>query len=117
LPAPWNEKLTEFQKLLILKALRPDKLIPGLQNWICDMIGKEFIIFPTFDLSKVFKDSSIITFLIFLLSAGSDPAADFLRFAEEICMSKRYDSISLGQGQVQLNGGWILLPFVSELDA
>lgn len=119
LPEPWESKLSPFQKLLVLKAFRPDKLIPGLQNWISYKIGKEFIIYPTFDLSKGYKDSSIITPLIFLLSAGSDPVADFLRFAEEMSMSKRYDSISLGQGQgkraeemirnAQLNGGWILL--------
>lgn len=36
--------------------------------------------------------------LIFVLSAGSDPVADFVKFAEEKEMSKRYDQISLGQG-------------------
>lgn len=51
---------------------------------------------PTFELSKCFKDSSIITPLIFVLSTGSDPVADFLRFAEEMSMGKRIDSISLG---------------------
>jgi dynein heavy chain len=39
-----------------------------------------------------------MTPLIFVLSAGSDPVADFLKFAEEQNMSKRVDSISLGQG-------------------
>jgi dynein heavy chain, axonemal len=37
--------------------------------------------------------------LIFVLSQGSDPIADFLKFAEEQEMLKKYDSISLGQGQ------------------
>lgn len=40
-----------------------------------------------------------MTPLIFVLSAGSDPVADFLKFAEEMTMSKKYESISLGQGQ------------------
>jgi dynein heavy chain len=39
-----------------------------------------------------------MTPLIFVLSAGSDPVADFLKFAEELNMIKRIDSISLGQG-------------------
>lgn len=74
---------------------------------------------PTFDLSKCFEDSGTTTPLIFVLSSGSDPVADFKKFAEEKGMSKRYDSISLGQGQGkkaekliaanQARGGWVLL--------
>lgn len=56
------------------------------------------MIAPPFDLAKCFDDSSTTTPLIFVLSAGSDPVADFKKFAEEKGMSKRYDSISLGQG-------------------
>lgn len=62
-------------------------------------MGERFIIAPTFDLGKCYKDSTITTPLIFVLSPGSDPVADFLRFAEECGMGKRIDSISLGQGQ------------------
>ncbi len=62
-------------------------------------IGKQFVIAPPFDLAKCFDDTSTTTPLIFVLSAGSDPVADFKKFAEEKGMSKRYDSISLGQGQ------------------
>ena len=74
---------------------------------------------PTFDLSKCYRDSSISTPLIFVLSAGSDPVADFLKFAEESGMQDRYKSISLGQGQGKIakelvtlgytKGLWVLL--------
>lgn len=63
------------------------------------IMGQRFIISPTFDLGKCYKDSTIQTPLIFVLSPGSDPVADFLKFAEESGMGKRIDSISLGQGQ------------------
>jgi len=38
---------------------------------------------PTFDLDKCFKDTSQNTPLIFVLSPGSDPVADFIKFVEE----------------------------------
>lgn len=57
--------------------------------------------------------------LIFVLSAGSDPVASFMKLCAESDMSSRFDTISLGQGQgkkaeVKLEHGrtkgwWILL--------
>jgi len=47
----------------------------------------------------VFKDSSPSTPLIFVLSAGTDPAADLYKFADEMKFSKKLNPISLGQGQ------------------
>ncbi|MGH0177674.1 UNVERIFIED_CONTAM: hypothetical protein FKN15_074253 [Acipenser sinensis] len=51
------------------------------------------------DLSAVFKESSPTTPLIFVLSPGTDPAADLYKFAEEMKFSKKMNAISLGQGQ------------------
>lgn len=84
-----------------------------------EKLGKEFIEPPTFNLAKSFKDSSVTIPLIFILSPGSDPVADFHRFAEEMNMSKKLESISLGKGQdkkaesmisdAATRGGWVLL--------
>jgi len=64
-------------------------------------------------------DSSNISPLIFVLSSGSDPIADFQKFAGESDMLSRVDLVSLGQGQApkaekaiekaRLTGGWCLL--------
>ena len=47
----------------------------------------------------MFKDSSPTCPLIFVLSTGTDPAADLYKFAEEMRFSKKLNAISLGQGQ------------------
>ena len=46
-------------------------------------MGERFIVAPTFDLSKCYRDSSVVSPLIFVLSSGSDPVADFVKFAHE----------------------------------
>jgi dynein heavy chain len=84
--------------MIILKSIRPDKVPFAVQNYVTEKIGRQFIEPPTFNIGKSFNDSSITTPLIFVLSAGSDPVADFKRFAEEKNMSKKFDSISLGRG-------------------
>jgi dynein heavy chain len=59
--------------------------------------------------------------LIFVLSPGSDPVSDYLKFWDEMNMSSKYQKkiISLGQGQgihaennikeASQKGGWVLL--------
>lgn len=57
--------------------------------------------FQTANLAVVFKESASTTPLIFVLSPGTDPAADLYKFAEEMKFSKKLSAISLGQGQVK----------------
>jgi len=98
IPGEWDEKCNSFQKMIILKALRPDKMTLAVQEFITEKIGKQFIVPPTFNLPKSFKDSSVVIPLIFVLSPGSDPVADFNRFAEEMNMKNKMESVSLGKG-------------------
>jgi dynein heavy chain len=98
LPGDWDKNTDEFEKMIILKCIRPDKIIPAIENWISHHMNVEYIKPPVFDLGKCFKDSTVLTPLIFVLSSGSDPVADFKRFAEEMDMNKRQDTLSLGSG-------------------
>ena len=98
LPGEWDSKLNTFQKLIVLKSLRSDKITLGVQNFVVEHLGQPFVEPPVFNLAKSYKDSSITTPLIFVLSKGSDPVASFERFAEESNMSKKCEKISLGRG-------------------
>ncbi|XP_029005758.1 dynein axonemal heavy chain 1 [Betta splendens] len=99
LPGGWATDLTSFQKLLILRCLRADCLIQGLQDFVSVHLGQRFIEPQTSDLSVVFTESSPSTPLIFVLSPGTDPAADLYKFADVMQFSKKMSAISLGQGQ------------------
>jgi dynein heavy chain len=69
------------------------------QDFVAENTGQRFIEPQTADLHSVFKDSSPATPLIFVLSVGTDPAADLYKFADEMKFSKKLSPISLGQGQ------------------
>lgn len=72
----------------MLKSIRSDKFIDGLEIWIEQTLGRHYILPPTFDIAKCFNDSKNNLPLIFVLSAGSDPVADFKRFSVEKEMDK-----------------------------
>merc|ERR1719405_372042 len=119
LPGHWEEKLTPMQKLCWIRAFRLDNLKNAVISFIAHFIGQKFVEPPTFDIAKSFADSVNTTPLIFILSPGTDPVADVILFADKLGMGKRFESISLGQGQgpkatklienAQGTGGWVLL--------
>ncbi|KAJ1518663.1 Dynein heavy chain 7, axonemal [Coelomomyces lativittatus] len=118
-PIPWN-KLSTLSKLCIIKSLRPEKIVPCIQEFVKEQMGQKYIEPPTFDILESYEDSNNRTPLIFILSPGVDPMASLLKFAESKGMGgSKLSSISLGQGQgpiaaqmikeAQKSGGWVVL--------
>ena len=87
--------------MIVLKCIRPDKIVNAIQNFIVEKIGHKFIEPPAFDLKKSYRDSNHKMPLIFILSSGTDPVADFAKFAIDMGMNERKNSISLGQGMAK----------------
>ncbi|EAY19693.1 Dynein heavy chain family protein [Trichomonas vaginalis G3] len=118
-PGEWEVKLTLFQRLLVLRVLRPDSMGNAIQDLIQKRLGDAFLESPQFDISSSFDDSTVTAPLIFVLSVGADPASDLVKFAEKKNFSKKLSSMSLGQGQGEYaeqrlteamdRGHWLLL--------
>ena len=72
-----------------------------MTNFVARKLGKSFVEPPPFDLEKSFNDSSPFTPLVFILSYGADPTMALLKFAQDKGFKgEKFNSISLGQGQV-----------------
>ncbi|KAF4803390.1 hypothetical protein TURU_015827 [Turdus rufiventris] len=99
LPGKWEDGLDAFQKLLVLRCLRGDKITNAMQDFVVLNLDQRFIEPQTTDLSAVFRESTATTPLVFVLSPGTDPAADLYKFAEEMKFAQKLSAISLGQGQ------------------
>ncbi|XP_042293782.1 dynein axonemal heavy chain 3 [Sceloporus undulatus] len=116
-PGEWN-LATGLDRMVILRCLRPDKIIPATQCFITDNMGRIYIEPPTFDLAGSYNDSNCCAPLIFILSPGADPMAGLLKFAEDLGMES-IQTISLGQGQgpiaakminqAIIDGTWVVL--------
>ncbi|XP_004691642.1 PREDICTED: dynein heavy chain 6, axonemal [Condylura cristata] len=115
----WQPELSSFQKLILIKCCKEEKVVFVLTDFVIENLGKSFVETPPVDLATLYQDMSYATPLVFILSTGSDPMGAFQRFARESGYSERVQSISLGQGQGPIaermikeamkSGNWVFL--------
>lgn len=56
LPGDWK-RMPEFERLLIFRTLRPDRLTAAMQRFVANTIGKEYTASQPYDLERSFQVS------------------------------------------------------------
>jgi len=117
LPGDWENKVTEMQRMCIIRALRLDRVLFCANRFVSLNLGPQFADPPPFDLGAIFQSSNHRTPLIFVLSPGVDPTAQVKSLAEHLNTS--IDVCALGQGQAPVamslmnlglrSGSWVFL--------
>ena len=99
LPQEYEDTLTPFQRVMLLKILREEKLMSVIIKYVKDALGIKFTVSPPYNLGDCFGDSTNTTSLIFVLSPGADPMIYLQGLARDKDMDTRLKTLSLGQGQ------------------
>ncbi|KAM7383622.1 hypothetical protein PAMP_003257 [Pampus punctatissimus] len=136
LPQDWKNK-SSLQKLIILRALRPDRMTYTLRNFVEESMGTKYVEVPGLEFDKLYEDSGPSTPVFFILSPGVDPLKDVEKLGLKLGFSIDQGSlhnVSLGQGQEEVAervlrnasklGHWVILQnvhlvacWLSSLDA
>jgi len=122
LPGEWQVKCSPYDKLLILRALRTDRVTTALESYIISEMGERYMVQETFDMEDTYLDSSAPTPLFFVLFPGVDPGEEIEALGKKYGFTEdaqNYVSISMGQGQEKnaenvldrftQSGGWAFL--------
>jgi dynein heavy chain, axonemal len=137
LPLDWKKlEQMPFEKLLVIRALRPDRITTALDNYIRRALpfGSEFVDCDSTSNSKqilesAYKDSSTTTPIYFILSPGVNPVEDVEYLAKQMGFDtkKMLHTIALGQGQDKFandkldaghkEGFWVMLQNVHLMPA
>ncbi|KAM9806325.1 dynein axonemal heavy chain 11 isoform 1-T1 [Syngnathus typhle] len=101
LPQDWKNKSC-IQKLIILRALRPDRVMYMLRNFVVDCMGAKYVENARLEFDKLYESSSPSTPVFFILSPGVNPLKDVEKLGLTLGMSiesGNLHNVSLGQGQ------------------
>ncbi|XP_023280705.1 dynein heavy chain 11, axonemal-like [Seriola lalandi dorsalis] len=121
LPQEWKNK-SSLQKLIILRALRPDRMTYTLRNFVEESMGKKYLDAARLEFDKLYAESVPSTPVFFILSPGVDPLKDVEKLGLKLGFSidqGTLHNVSLGQGQEEVAeralrnasklGHWVIL--------
>ncbi|CAG9313552.1 unnamed protein product [Blepharisma stoltei] len=121
LPRNFKE-ISYFHKLLLIRALRPDRITSALSIFVREQLGNHYIEQTPFNMFETYKETSKTVPVFFVLFPGADPTPEVEEVAETLgitALNNKFRNISMGQGQeknaeqameqLSQNGGWVML--------
>lgn len=100
LPEAMIDSTTDFEKLMMLRCFRVDRVVRAVTDYVINTMGAKYVQPPVVNFEAIFEQSSPNSPIVFILSPGSDPASDLQKFAERFNFaSNRLKFLAMGQGQ------------------
>jgi dynein heavy chain len=93
----YNERLDQFEKMLLVRAIREDRALIAIDTYIEHAIGRSYLLVEPLDVAKLCDEASAMVPMITVLSTGSDPTGKIQDLARK--RKKVVLGISMGQGQ------------------
>lgn len=99
-PSAVQSKLSPFQRLLLVKVLRPDRLETAMHNFVAEAIGEHDTAPPPLSLLELYNtETSASEPVLFIVSPGSDPTKELEEFAETVVGREKFHQMAMGGGQ------------------
>lgn len=84
MPDEIESRITKFERLLLFKAFREEKLSFLIKDFVRDTLGPKFSESLAVSMDDVYADSDYKTPVIFVLTAGAEPTGSLLRFVKKM---------------------------------
>ncbi|CAG9464002.1 unnamed protein product [Pedinophyceae sp. YPF-701] len=96
-----GKKISSFHRLLLVQALRPDRLRSAMATYARSILGIKSVDPPAVPMTHLVEKASATSPLLFLLTPGADPSQNLLEVASRTVGSNQYEEIAMGQGQAE----------------
>ncbi|NWU42756.1 DYH10 protein, partial [Hylia prasina] len=120
LPMHYEGNVTDFQKLLLLRCFRVDRMYRAVTDYVTVTMGETYVQPPVISFDAILQQSTPFSPVVFILSPGSDPVSDLMKLAERTDFkADRLKFLAMGQGQEEIalqmleeavvHGQWLML--------
>nr|DBA32514.1 TPA: hypothetical protein GDO54_000298 [Pyxicephalus adspersus] len=101
-PAAIAKKLSLFQQVLVVQAIRPDRLQSTMALFACKTLGLKELSPAPLNLKRLSKDTLAIEPILIIISPGADPSQELQELASSEVGRECYREVAMGQGQADL---------------
>ncbi|VDN21126.1 unnamed protein product [Gongylonema pulchrum] len=119
-PPAVDTVISPFQKLLVIQAVRPERLFSAMTIFITEILGVHSVNPSPLDLGALYRaESNENEPILIFTSPGADPSQELEELAKKEISGTNFYQISMGQGQLQAaieairstaaSGGWVCL--------
>ena len=119
-PPSIAKKLSSFQEVLVVQALRPDRLQSTMEQFAIKSLGLKELSPATLNLKRLYSKDSLSTEpILVIISPGTDPSHEIEELAKTEIGKENFYQVAMGQGQADIaiqslrscatNGGWLCL--------
>ena len=102
-PAPVAQRLTLFQKVLVIQALRPDNLQSSMEQFVITALNLKELYPATLNFKRLYSTDSLHTEpILIIISPGADPSLEIQELAECTVGGEQFHQVAMGQGQADI---------------
>jgi dynein heavy chain len=120
MPNGYTDKVDPFKQMLIIRCLRPDRMVTATKAFIVTKLSDYYVQPPSLVYDKIFNQSNEKMPIVFILSPGADPLSDVMKLGDQLGFTgTKFKFVSLGQGMGVLaqqcietgyqRGHWVML--------
>ncbi|KAF2362508.1 ATPase dynein-related AAA domain [Trinorchestia longiramus] len=101
-PAQVSEYISTFQRVLVVQALRPDRLESAMINFASKILGVKELSPGALNLRHLVPETIPTEPILLIISPGADPSQELLELVKATVTVERYEEVAMGQGQSEV---------------
>jgi len=102
-PEQMSGKISKFQQLLVVQAIRPDRLQTMMERFVVKTMNMKELYPASLNFKRLYETDSLSTEpILVVISPGTDPSVEIQELADSMLGENHFHQVAMGQGQAEI---------------